>query len=80
MRDGRTLLVSVFDEGTSNAVERAIRAAGLNLNPICDGPSKLKVPIPKPTEKAREGYAKVSAEERLYVLWVIDGCTSLTSS
>lgn len=71
MRDGRTLLVSVFDEGTSNAVERAIRAAGLNLNPICDGPSKLKVPIPKPTEKAREGYAKVSAEERLYVLWVI---------
>lgn len=60
MRDGRTLVVSVFDEGTSSAVERAIRAAGLNLNPITEGPAKLKVPVPKQTENAREALAKVS--------------------
>lgn len=60
VRDGRTLVVSVFDEGTSTAVERAIRAAGLNLNPVAEGPAKLKVPVPKQTEKAREALAKVS--------------------
>lgn len=62
VRDGRTLTVNVFDESTSVAVERAIRAAGLNLNPVPDGPAKLKVPIPKPTEKARQDLTKVSSK------------------
>lgn len=64
VRDGRNLVVNVFDESTSNAVERAIRSAGLNLNPVRDGPAKLRVPVPKQSQKTRETLIKVG---RFYV-------------
>lgn len=59
VKDGRTLSVNVFDEQVTGAVEKAIRGAGLNLNPVRDGQGRLKVPVPKQTEKARESLAKV---------------------
>lgn len=60
VRDGKNLVVNVFDESTSSAVERAIRSAGLNLNPVPDGPTKIRVPVPKQSENARETLTKVS--------------------
>lgn len=59
-KDGRNLLVNVYDEHTTTAIEKAIRGAGLNLNPVKEGQTKLRVPIPKQTEKAKESMAKVS--------------------
>ena len=40
-------------------VEKAIREAGLNLNPISDG-KNLKVPIPKPTKEHRDNMVKIA--------------------
>lgn len=73
-RDGRNLVINVFDEATSKAVERAIRGADLNLNPVLEGPAKLRVPIPKQTEKAREALAKVRGadEWRVWESCILD--------
>ncbi|CAN8063507.1 unnamed protein product [Agarophyton chilense] len=54
VRDGRTLVVQVFDESTMCAVEKAIKAAGLNLNPIREAGGKLKVPIPRSSKHTRD--------------------------
>lgn len=59
VRDGRTLSVSVFDPSVAAAVEKGIRGAGLNLNPVPDGNSKIRVPIPRPTKETREAMRKV---------------------
>lgn len=40
-------------------MEKAIREAGLNLNPISDG-KNLKVPIPKPTKEHRDNMVKIA--------------------
>lgn len=60
VRDGRALVVSVYDEETSKAVEKAIRGAGLNLNPIAEGNGKLLVPIPKASDETRAALREVS--------------------
>ncbi len=60
VRDGKTLSVSVFDPAVAAAVEKGIRGAGLNLNPISDGSSRIRVPIPRPTKETREAMRKVS--------------------
>ena len=41
----RMIMVSVWDKGMVGAVEKAIRAGGLGLNPITDGQT-LRVPVP----------------------------------
>ncbi len=43
----RMITVSVWDKGTVAAVEKAIRSAGLGLNPVTDG-TTVRVPIPPP--------------------------------
>lgn len=63
VKDGRTLMVNVFDDQTAGAVEKAIRSAGLNLNPVKDGQGRLKVPVPKKTEQARQSLAKVAVKD-----------------
>lgn len=60
IRDGRTLMVNVFDEQTSSAVEKAIRGAGLNLNPIAETAGKLRIPVPKPSKETRDRMREVS--------------------
>ncbi|EDV25527.1 Ribosome-recycling factor, mitochondrial [Trichoplax sp. H2] len=50
--------LAAFPEVVNNAAI-AIRNAGLNLNPIVDGPS-LKVPIPKMTKEQREKIVKTA--------------------
>jgi ribosome recycling factor len=57
----RMITVSVWDKGTVVAVEKAIRAAGLGLNPVVDGQT-LRIPIPPLTEERRKDLAKLAGK------------------
>ncbi|KAF9991455.1 hypothetical protein BGZ79_004450 [Entomortierella chlamydospora] len=46
IKDAKTLIVNVSDTELITSVEKAIREAGLNLNPIADNKA-VKVPVPK---------------------------------
>ncbi len=56
----RLLTVQVWDKGMVKAVEKAIRDAGLGLNPQADG-SLVRVPIPELNEERRNELAKVAS-------------------
>ena len=55
----RLLTVQVWDKSNIGPVEKAIRSAGLGLNPINDG-NTLRLPIPDLTEERRKELAKLS--------------------
>ena len=55
----RLLSVQVWDKSNVGPVEKAIRSAGLGLNPINDG-QVLRLPIPDLTEERRKELAKLS--------------------
>lgn len=57
----RMLSVQVWDKGTVKAVEKAIRDAGLGLNPVVDGQS-VRVPIPPLTEERRRDLTKIAGK------------------
>jgi len=57
----RMLSVSVWDKSMTVAVEKAIRAAGLGLNPIVDG-QMLRIPIPPLTEERRKEFVKLAGK------------------
>ena len=57
----RMITVSVWDKGVVIAVDKAIRNAGLGLNPIVDGQT-LRVPIPPLTEERRKDLAKLAGK------------------
>ncbi|MBW8734311.1 MAG: ribosome recycling factor [Asticcacaulis sp.] len=57
----RMINVSVWDRGLVVSVEKAIRNAGLGLNPITDGQT-LRVPIPPLTEDRRKELAKIAGK------------------
>ncbi|MDY6923301.1 MAG: ribosome recycling factor [Pseudomonadota bacterium] len=57
----RMLSVSVWDKGMVGPVEKAIRAAGLGLNPIVDGQT-LRIPVPALTEERRKDLAKLAGK------------------
>ncbi|MFC7379398.1 ribosome recycling factor [Brevundimonas sp. GCM10030266] len=57
----RMISVSVWDKGMVVSVEKAIRAAGLGLNPIVDGQT-LRIPIPPLTEERRKEYVKLAGK------------------
>jgi ribosome recycling factor len=54
----RMLSVQVWDRSNVGAVEKAIRSAGLGLNPVTDG-TTLRLPIPDLTEERRKELAKI---------------------
>ncbi len=56
----RMLTVQVWDKSMVSAVERAIRDAGLGLNPAADG-MIVRVPIPQLTTERRNELAKMAA-------------------
>ncbi|KAI7904345.1 ribosome recycling factor domain-containing protein [Cokeromyces recurvatus] len=58
VRDPQTLIVTVHDGEYISAVDKSIREAGLNLNPILDN-KIIKVPIPKATKETRDKLAKL---------------------
>jgi len=55
----RMLSVQVWDKTNVGPVEKAIRSAGLGLNPINDG-TTLRLPIPDLTEDRRKELAKLA--------------------
>jgi ribosome recycling factor len=55
----RMLSVQVWDRSNVGAVERAIRSAGLGLNPVTDG-QNIRLPIPDLTEERRKELAKLT--------------------
>ncbi|WP_333572030.1 ribosome recycling factor [Sphingomonas sp.] len=55
----RMLSVQVWDKSNVGPVDKAIRSAGLGLNPIVDGQT-LRLPIPDLTEERRKELAKLA--------------------
>lgn len=59
--ESRMLAVQVWDRSNVGAVDKAIRSAGLGLNPIVDG-QNLRIPIPDLTEERRKELAKLAGQ------------------
>jgi ribosome recycling factor len=57
----RLLTVQVWDNGSVKAVEKAIRDAGLGLNPQADG-NLIRVPVPELNQDRRKELAKVAGQ------------------
>lgn len=57
----RMLTVNVWDRGLVVAAEKAIRNAGIGLNPITEG-QLLRIPIPPLTEERRRDLAKLAGK------------------
>jgi ribosome recycling factor len=57
----RMLSVQVWDKSNVGPVDKAIRSAGLGLNPIVDGQT-LRLPIPDLTEDRRKELAKLASQ------------------
>ena len=57
----RLLTVQVWDRSNMAAVEKAIRNAGLGINPITDG-QLIRLPIPDLTEERRKELAKLAGQ------------------
>ncbi len=56
----RMINVQVWDKSNVTPVDKAIRSAGLGLNPIVDGQT-LRLPIPDMTEERRKEMAKLAS-------------------
>jgi ribosome recycling factor len=59
--DPRSITVAVWDKGLVVSVEKAIRNAGLGLNPVVEG-QNLRVPIPPLTEERRKDLVKLAGK------------------
>lgn len=59
--EARMLTVQVWDKALVKHVEKAIRDAGLGLNPAVDG-QLVRVPLPPLTEERRQELTKVAAK------------------
>ncbi len=57
----RLLSVQVWDKSNVGPCDKAIRSAGLGLNPIVDG-TTLRLPIPDLTEDRRKELAKLAGQ------------------
>jgi ribosome recycling factor len=57
----RLLSVQVWDRTNVGPVDKAIRSAGLGLNPIVDG-QNIRLPIPDLTEERRKELAKLAGQ------------------
>ena len=57
--EARMLTVQVWDRGLVVAVDKAIRSAGLGLNPQVDG-QLIRIPIPPLTEDRRKELSKIA--------------------
>ena len=59
--DSRMLAVNIWDKSLVGAADRAIRDAGLGLNPVVDG-QNLRIPIPPLNEERRVELTKVAGK------------------
>ncbi|WP_333606540.1 ribosome recycling factor [Arsukibacterium sp.] len=60
--DARTLAITVFDKSMTAAVEKAIMASDLGLNPMSAG-TVIRVPLPALTEERRKDLVKLVRAE-----------------
>jgi ribosome recycling factor len=59
--ESRMLTVTVWDAGLIQATEKAIREAGLGLNPQAEG-NVIRVPVPELSEDRRKEMVKVAGK------------------
>jgi ribosome recycling factor len=59
LKSNTKLVVAVFDPSMTKPVADAIRACGLNLNPIVEG-SNVMATIPKPSKESRDAMVKAA--------------------
>ncbi|MCD6035408.1 MAG: ribosome recycling factor [Rickettsiales bacterium] len=59
--ESRMISVQVWDKGLVSSVEKAIKNAGLGLNPMSDG-NLVRVPIPDLSEERRKELVKVAGQ------------------
>ncbi len=57
----RSITVSIYDKALVVSVEKAIRNAGLGLNPVVEG-QNLRIPVPPLTEERRRDLAKLAGK------------------
>ena len=62
IEDSRTLAVTLFDRSMTQAVEKAIMASDLGLNPMSAG-ATIRIPLPPLTEERRKDLVKVVRAE-----------------
>src|ERR1700760_3594017 len=59
--EARLLTVQVWDKGLVKSVEKAIRDAGLGLNPQPDG-QLVRVPVPELSQERRQELVKIAGK------------------
>jgi ribosome recycling factor len=59
--ESRMITVQVWDKGLAKAVDKAIRDAGLGLNPQMDG-QLLRIPLPELNEERRRELTKLASK------------------
>ena len=59
--ESRMITVQVWDKGLAKAVDKAIRDAGLGLNPQMDG-QLLRIPLPELNQERRKELSKLAAK------------------
>ena len=57
----RLITVQVWDKGQVKAAEKAIREAGLGLNPMTDG-ALIRIPLPDLTQERRQELVKLASK------------------
>ena len=57
VQEGRTLVITPWDKNSLKAIEKAILASDIGINPTNDGTS-LRVTFPQPTEERRKELVK----------------------
>ncbi|MBI1954453.1 MAG: ribosome recycling factor [Proteobacteria bacterium] len=57
----RMITMQVWDKGLVKGIEKAIREAGLGLNPAVDG-TLIRIPIPPLNEERRQELAKIAGK------------------
>ncbi len=55
--EGRTLVIQPFDKNSLKAIEKAIQASDLGINPVNDG-NVIRLTFPQPTEERRKELCK----------------------
>jgi len=59
--EARMITVQVWDQGLAKAVDKAIRDAGLGLNPQMDG-QLLRIPLPELNQERRKELSKLASK------------------